>query len=236
MPNELLFLLMIIINLSSVVLLYKIFGKNGLFVFIGFATILANIQASKQIQLFSLTTTAGSTLYAATFLTTDILSEKYGKKAAKEAVFLGIVINILWLIGITLTVNLKPFKNEEIQKGLETLFNFIPRITLASLSGYIVSQSIDVTLYHLLWKKTGNSKKGLWIRNNFSTLTSQLLDTIIFVTIAFVGIPTKDFIEIMLTTYLFKAIIALLDTPFAYLARVIKPLNEEKEECHVKMN
>ncbi len=229
--NELIFFLAVIIFLGSVVLLYKLFGKIGLFSFIGFATILANIQASKSIELFNLTTTAGSVLYASTFLTTDIISERYGKKYARTAVILGIIINVLWLVGIYLTISFTPSPSDAVNEGLKTVFNFIPRITLASLVGYVFSQSIDVILYHALWKKTGNSKKGLWIRNNFSTLTSQLIDTIIFVTIAFVGtVPTNVFIEIMLTTYLFKAIVALLDTPFAYIARLVKPLIEKEEK------
>ncbi len=229
--NELIFFSAVIIFLGSVVLLYKLFGKIGLFAFIGFATILANIQASKSIELFNLTTTAGSVLYASTFLTTDIISERYGKKYARTAVILGIIINVLWLVGIYLTISFTPSPSDAVNEGLKTVFNFIPRITLASLVGYVFSQSIDVILYHALWKKTGNSKKGLWIRNNFSTLTSQLIDTIIFVTIAFVGtVPTNVFIEIMLTTYLFKAIVALLDTPFAYIARLVKPLIEKEEK------
>ncbi len=227
--NELIFFGAVIIFLGSVILLYKLFGKNGLFAFVCFATILANIQASKSIELFGFVTTSGSVLYAATFLTTDIISEKYGKKDAKTAVILGIVINILWLIGIALTLAFKPSSSDSVNEGLKIVFNFIPRITLASLVGYIFSQSVDVMLYHALWKKTGNNKKGLWIRNNFSTLTSQLIDTLIFVTIAFVGtVPTNIFFEIMLTTYLFKAIVALLDTPFAYIARIIKPISEKE--------
>lgn len=227
--NELIFFGAVIIFLGSVILLYKLFGKLGLFAFVCFATILANIQASKSIELFSLTTTAGSVLYAATFLTTDIISEKYGKKDATTAVILGIVINVLWLIGIGLTLAFKPSSSDSVNEGLKIVFGFIPRITLASLVGYVFSQSVDVILYHALWKKTGNNKNGLWIRNNLSTLTSQLIDTLIFVTIAFVGtVPTNIFFEIMLTTYLFKAIVALLDTPFAYIGRIIKPINEKE--------
>lgn len=229
--NELYFFLSILINLSSALLLYKLFGKNGLFAFVGFATILANIQAAKTIELFSLTTTVAPSLFASTFLSTDILSENYGKKTANRAVILGAVINILWLIGIGLTILYNPSSSDGIQESLETLFGFIPRITIASLVSYIISQTTDVKLYHLIWKKTGDSKRGLWLRNNGSTLISQLIDTLIFVTIAFVGtVPNNVFWQIMLTTYLFKAIIALLDTPFAYIARMIKPLNEKEKE------
>ena len=82
MSNELIFIITVIIYLGSVLLLYKIFGKNGLYIFAVFATILGNIAVCKCTDIFSIATTAGNVLYASTFLVTDILSEKYGKKAA----------------------------------------------------------------------------------------------------------------------------------------------------------
>ena len=82
-----------------------------------------------------------------------------------------------------------------------------------------------------IWSKTGNSRSKLWIRNNGSILTSQAIDTVIFTFIAFWGVyPTGVFVSILLTTYVFKAIVALLDTPFMYLARKIVPRNESAEQ------
>lgn len=228
--NVLLFIVSILIFLSAVIFLYKLFGKSGIYMYIAFATILANIAASKSITLFGLTTTAGSILYASSFLSTDILSEKYGKKVASKAVFMGIIITVLWMIGTQITVMFTPSASDFINESLKDVFGVVPRICIASLVGYTVSQFIDVILYHTLWKKSGYSSKKLWLRNNVSTLTSQLIDTVIFATIAFLGtVPFNIYIEIMLTTYLFKAIVALCDTPFAYLARKIKPMEEENE-------
>ena len=83
-------------------------------------------------------------------------------------------------------------------------------------------------LYHAIWNRTGNGRGGLWIRNNGSTLTSQAVDTVIFTTLAFWGVyPAQVFFSILLTTYLFKAVVALLDTPFMYLARSITPIEEK---------
>jgi hypothetical protein len=214
--------------LISVLVTYKIFGKTGIYAYIGFATILANIQACKSIELFGITTTAGSVLYASTFLCTDILSEKYGKKTATTAVWLGVLINILWLVGTQLTLCFKPSPSDYIQPSLEVVFGMVPRISVASLISYIISQRIDVFMYHKIWNKTGNNENGLWLRNNGSTLVSQLIDSIIFVSIGFAGtVDMKILFEIMLTTYLFKAIVALCDTPFAYLARKINTLADE---------
>ena len=88
---------------------------------------------------------------------------------------------------------------------------------------------MDVFLYHLIWKKTGENRSMLWLRNNGSTLISQAVDTVLFVFLAFWGTyPTDVFVSVLVTTYLFKAIVALVDTPFVYIARVIKPI--EKNE------
>lgn len=228
--NELLFILSTIIFLGAVLLIYKIFGRAGIYAYIGFASILANIQVTKSIVLFGLTTTAGSVLYASTFLCTDILSEKYGKKYATKGVLIGIVISILWLIGTQGTIHLIPSSNDLINDSLSKVLNTVPRITLASLIAYAVSQMIDVILYHMIWTKTGHTKKGLWIRNNAATLISQLVDSVIFVIIAFIGLyESKVFISILITTYLFKAVIALCDTPFIYLARLIKTNDFEEK-------
>lgn len=225
--NELLFIGSVLFFLGSVLLIYRLFGRSGLFVFTAFATLLANIQVCKTVTIFGLSTTAGNVLYASTFLVTDILSEKYGKKEAGKAVKYGLAVTLLWVIGTQLTLLFIPNENDYIQPSLQVVFGLVPRIAFASLAGYVISQSLDVFLYHFIWSRTGGSKSGLWIRNNGSTLTSQAVDTLIFTFLAFLGVyPTPVFLSILGTTYLFKAVVALLDTPFIYLARKLKPLED----------
>lgn len=227
--NELIFFVSVVIFLVAVIGCYKFFGKAGLYAYVGFATILANIQACKSIELFGIATTAGAVLYASTFLCTDILSERYGKATATKAVWLGVVVNLLWLTGTQLTLAFEPSASDYIQPSLAVVFGMVPRISIASLISYIASQRLDVFMYHMIWSRTGNSEKGLWLRNNGSTLVSQLIDTVLFVTIAFWGnMPVNVFVQVMVTTYLFKAIVALADTPFAYIARKIEPGVTEK--------
>lgn len=227
--NLIVFFVSVAFFLASVLVIFKLFGQSGIYAYIGFATILANIQVCKSIELCGIATTAGSVLYASTFLCTDILSEKYGKQSAAKAVWLGVFINIMWLAGTQLTLWFTPSAADYIQPSLKVVFGMVPRISAASLISYIISQRVDVFLYHFIWKKTGSNEKGLWIRNNGSTLVSQLIDTILFVTVAFAGTMRWNiFFEIMLTTYLFKAIVAVCDTPFAYLARKINTISEKK--------
>ena len=208
--------------------MYKLFGKNGLYAFAIFGTLLGNIAVCKCVDIFGLSTTAGNVLYASTFLVTDILSEKYGKKDATKAVAYSFSCMVLWLIGTQLILLFTPNSNDFINESLKVVFGLVPRVTIGSLAGFICSQYLDVTLYHLIWNKTGGGKAKLWLRNNGSTLTSQLIDTVIFTFIAFWGVyPTNVFFSILITTYVFKAIVALLDTPFMYWARKIVPRTEK---------
>ena len=235
MSNELLFLISVVFYLGSVLALYKLFGTNGLYVFAVFGTLLGNIAVCKCVDLFGLSTTAGNVLYASTFLVTDILSEKYGKKAASRAVAYSFSIMLLWMAGTQLILLFTPNANDFINESLKMVFGLVPRITAASLAGFVISQNLDVFLYHFIWERSGNGKGRLWLRNNGSTLTSQAIDTIIFTTLAFWGTyPKNVFFSILITTYLFKAVVALLDTPFMYMARKIVPLNETKQGAAVR--
>lgn len=225
MSNELIFLLSVLVYLGCVVLFYKLFGKNGLYAFSVFGTILGNIAVCKCVDIFGLSTTAGNVLYASTFLITDILSENYGKKEAQKAVKYSLATMLLWIVGTQLLLWFTPNANDMVSSSMDGLFALVPRVTIASVVGYICSQSLDVVLYHAIWKKSGGGKGKMWLRNNGGTLISQAIDTVIFTTLAFWGTyPTNVFVSILLTTYLFKAIVALLDTPFAYLARRITPV------------
>ncbi|MBR3532732.1 MAG: queuosine precursor transporter [Clostridiales bacterium] len=227
MDNNLIFILTVLVYLGSVLLLYKFFGKSGLYAFAIFGTLLGNIAVCKCVDIFGLATTAGNVLYAATFLVTDILSEKYGKKEASRAVAYSFTIMVLWLAGTQLILSFEPNANDYIDSSLKVVFGLVPRVTAGSLAGFIVSQNLDVFLYHAIWKKTGSDKTRLWLRNNGSTLISQLVDTVIFTFVAFWGVyPQNVFFSILITTYLFKAIVAIFDTPFMYLSRKIRPLTD----------
>lgn len=218
--NETLWILFLIFDMSVVLFVYYFWGKIGLFACIVLSLVVANIQVVKLIDLFGLTTTLGNILYASVFLATDMISEMYSKKEAQKAVFLGFTALVLTTIYLQISLLYIPAPSDIAQESLETIFGFLPRIALASLCAYLVSQTIDVWIYHTVYKITNT--KHLWLRNTVSTLSSQLLDTIIFTLIAFLGLyPSAVIVEIALTTYLFKAIVAFVDTPFMYLARII---------------
>lgn len=216
--NELLWLGFALMDLSLVLVIYKFFGKTGLFGLIVFNLILCNIQVLKTIELFGMTTTLGNILYASVFLSTDMLSEFYGKKEAKKAVYLGFVVLVMAVVYMQLALMFQPAADDFAQPHLEAIFGFLPRIALGSMAAYVISQLNDVYVFHLLKDKMG--QRHLWLRNNASTLLSQFLDSSVFCLVALWGLfPVDVWVEILFTTYLFKVIVAVMDTPFLYLAR-----------------
>lgn len=218
--NEILWIGFALLDLSLVLVLYRFFGKTGLFGLIVFNLILCNVQVLKTIELFGLTTTLGNILYASVFLSTDMLSEFHGKKEAKKAVYLGFIILVMAVGYMQLALEFVPAPDDFAQPHLEVIFGFLPRIALGSLCAYLVSQLHDVYVFHLLKEKMGD--RHLWLRNNASTLVSQLLDSSVFCFVALWGLfPLDVWLEILLTTYMFKVIVAVMDTPFLYMARRI---------------
>jgi hypothetical protein len=208
-----------IINFVGILMFYRYFGKTGLYIWTAIAAIIANIQVVKTVELFGFIATLGNIVYGTTFLVTDILSENHGKKEARKAVFVGFASLITMTILMQLAIMFKPDASDFSQEALTTIFSFMPRIVIASLTAYWLSQLHDIWAYHL-WKNKFPQKKFLWMRNNFSTMISQLIDSVVFCFIAFWGVFELDiFWSILWTTYIFKWIVAAADTPFLYIAK-----------------
>lgn len=225
--NELIAILFIIVNFSLVVLSYKVFGKKGLYAYIAMSVIAANIQVSKTITLFGLTATLGNTMFSGIFLATDLLSEKYGKKAAMTAVFIGFYMQLSFLIVTQFSLWFTPDSSDWAQPHMEGLFALaLPVFTIAGLVSFIVSQNIDVVIFHYLKNKFPEDK-WLWLRNNGSTFVSQFVDTFLFTSIVVMfGLwEVSDSIQIFAITYLFKVLLSISDTPFVYLLKKVNPMD-----------
>lgn len=217
--NEWLFVGMFFLDYGLLLLLYQRYGRLGLYAWIPFATIIANLQVIKVVELFGMTATLGNIAYASIFLATDIISENYGRRDAYAAVGIGMFSMIGMTLIMLLAIAVVPAADDFAQPALKSIFSFVPRVVLGSLVAYVISQHHDVWSFHF-WKNRLPQTKFLWVRNNFSTLASQAIDTLIFTSIAFLGVfPTNTFWSIVITTFLLKALITLLDTPFIYLAK-----------------
>ena len=155
--------------------------------------------------------------YPITFLITDIISEIYGKKKANQVVIAGIFASF-FSMGIILAANYTPaIENSPINNALfSKVFGLSPIAVLASMLAYLFAQFIDIRIFHFWKRKTKG--KHLWLRNNFSTFSSQLIDTLTVVTLlsVFEVLPWSMFISLVLSGFLFKILIALLDTPILY--------------------
>jgi len=218
MTNELLFILMTLISLFFVLLAFRL-GKTYLVALIAVMAVIMNIFVIKGMYLFGLAVTGGNVMYASIFLATDLLSEYYGKKTATKAVMIGFFASVFFLITSQLILRFAPADYDIAQEAFKTLFTLTPRIVIGSMVAYLVSQNLDIWTYTKIKKLTQG--KHLWLRNNGSTWTSQLVDSIIFTVIAFAGV--YPLFELILFTYIIKIVVAGIDTPFIYLAKIFKP-------------
>lgn len=226
MNNETLLILSVFIIYGMVLLWFYLFGRNGLYGFTIFATITANIEVMLFIKAFGLEQTLGNVLFGATFLATDILSELYGKEKSKKAVYIGLLTSISFIILSQFWLLYTPAFDDGIFESFKTIFGNTPRIMISSLAVYAISQVFDVYVYHKFWefttKKTGDKRKFLWLRNNGSTLISQLLNTFLFTLFAFYGVQdTKTLITTFISSYIIFVVTSLLDTPIIYIARYL---------------
>ena len=233
MRNELLLIASLILFYGGTLLWYIVFDIKGLYCWTVLATIAANIEVMILINAFGMEQTLGNILFASTFLVTDILSEIAGKKEANRAVNIGILASISFLIISQSWLLYQPSENDIIFTAVKQVFSNTPRVMFASLIVYVVVQKFDVWLYHKWWELTekfcGDSHRFLWLRNNGSTLVSQLLNAVLFTVGAFGGIyDWKTILDIILVSYMIFIVTSLADTPVVYLARYLK----EKRESH----
>lgn len=218
--NIILGVISIILTFSSVVLMEKLFKKEGLYVWVSIATILANIIVCKTVTILGLTSSLGNIMFASNFLATDILSEKYGKEDAKKAITIALVSTIIFIVTTQISLLYIPDTTDIAQESMKTLFGLNLRTSIASLSMFYISNLFDIYLFDRLRQKY---PKKLWLRNNVATIISNSVENYFFATIAFLGIfDIPTIISIATTGTIIEIIIALLDTPFIYLSKKLR--------------
>ena len=220
MNNIILGFISIVITFSILVLIEKLFKKEGLYVWISIATIIANILVCKSINVFGLETCIGNVLFASSFLATDIMIEKYGSKESKKAVILAVISQIIFIIMTQFALLYTPSSVDVSNESMKMLFSVNLRVSIASLLMYFVSNMFDIYLYEKIRKLVPNK---LWLRNNVSTIISNCLENYIFTFIAFIGIfDIKTIIISASIASVFEMIIAICDTPFLYISKKLK--------------
>lgn len=176
--------------------------------------VIAAILANKLVTFLSMTVPAGVIVMSSTYLITDYLAEKWGREVAHKAVWAGFCALVTLVVTLEMAIRwpAAPFALERAEQFASVL-SLTPRITIASIAAYLLSQHHDIWAFHY-WKERCEGKH-LWLRNNASTIVSQFIDSVIFTTIAFYG--TFPIGWMIVEMWLIKALIALLDTPFIYL-------------------
>ena len=168
------------------------------------------------IKLFELS--VGVLPYPITFLITDIISEIFGKRKANQVVVMGILASI-FSIGLLLLGDVLPASSSSPidDKTFNLVFSASPLAVLASMSAYLIAQFLDIRIYHF-WKQLTQGKY-LWLRNNFSTFSSQIIDsTTVIALLCIFGILAWDlFLGLVLSSITFKIVVAVIDTPLLYL-------------------
>ncbi len=176
----------------------------------------SSLIASKIANFFGIFAAVGVIVWSISFPMTDVICEVWGKKKAQRVVWMGLICFIITAVLVKIAVYIPPAPFWENQEAFATTFGLIWRIVIAGAISYIVSQTHDVFSFSF-WKKLTKGKH-LWLRNNLSTIGSQLIDSILFISIVFLGVlQLNAILSTIFGVFIIKVIIAICDTPFVYL-------------------
>jgi hypothetical protein len=215
----LLWILVTLAMATGSMILGKIYGKGLLIGIYTALIVMAQVFANKLVVFGGYVVPAAVIVYGVSFLITDALCEFYSKKDAKIAIASGFIGSVLLVLGVHIVIAWEYPIFWEGQEAIKTTLGMTGRIVLGSLVAYIFSQNWDVFVFHKIKEVTKG--KHLWLRNNASTMSSQLIDTVLFISIAFYGtMPNNVLFGMIVGQYIVKLIIALFDTPFLYMMKI----------------
>ncbi len=222
--QDLLYFITLALDLGFTVLMYRFFGRYGLLACIVLSILLANLQGPKLTVIFGMETSLGVIFYSSIFFATDLMSEKFGKKAADNAVMMGFSVSAIILIMLSISLLFLPSTqnqqtfSSEVHESFVRILDFTPRFIFGSLFAYLISQRFDVWCFHKI--KAWTNGRHLWLRNNLSTMASQTVDTTLYALVVWWGVvDLEQAINLALAKMVFKIGIAAFDTPFIYWAR-----------------
>ncbi|MBX9977332.1 MAG: queuosine precursor transporter [Alphaproteobacteria bacterium] len=230
---EILSIVLFCVAAFFLLLFLRVGGAAGLFCFVNLAYVAANIQVLHvaQFSFLSEPVALGTVLFAMTYLATDMLTEHYGAETARKSVVLSFLAQIVFTLVMFMTLAHIPLDNQQgnykIYSAMEELFLPAPRIMVASIIAYGISQFLDIWLFKRLSDAT--SKKHIWLRTSASTLLSALADNVIFSSLAWIILsPTPvSFSTLVFTyilgTYIARAFVSVAGVPVMYMSYVFKP-------------
>ena len=218
--NILLGIVSLLLTFSLLIIVEKFFKKEGLFVWVSIATIIANILVCKSIGIFNITTNLGNILFASSFLATDIMSEKYGAKESRKAIILGVVSQVIFVIMTQIGLLYTPAPEDLAQESMKGLFSINLRVSIASIVMYFVSNMADIYIFEKIKEKVPGK---LWLRNNVSTMICNSIENYLFSFLAFAGLmDITTILSIATLASVLEIVIAACDTPFLYLSKKLR--------------
>lgn len=231
--GEVLSIISFLIGVSVMLLMMRLFGLVGLFVYSAVATVMANIQVLKLMTstILSEPVALGTATFSTIFLANDIITEHYGYDKAKTNIWLSFITQILVTTNMLVAVGFNPLPDDKAHEAIATLFLPAPRILVASLIAFVSSQLFNIYLFKIISKIC--NKKMLWLRTNLSLMISELADNIVFSLLAWVILSPKPvsthtlIFTYILGTYILRVIFALFSTPVIYWSYYFKPKKEK---------
>ncbi|ODN30712.1 queuosine precursor transporter [Fervidobacterium thailandense] len=213
---------------SSIIVLLalRFIKKEGAYVALATLIIASNLGVAKLFNLFNLEVTAANMSMGMAFVIYSIVTEVYGKREGQKAVWVGFFAQFAFVMLGLIYTSYVPSQNDFAQSYLSQAFSITPRIALASWIAYILSGYTAVFIHNALKQKT-----KLWFRNNLATKVGQIVDNLVFVTIAFLGlVDFRTYLSIFLTTTLVEFVLDYVDTWVVYVGvRFLKAEDGENE-------
>jgi uncharacterized integral membrane protein (TIGR00697 family) len=227
--GETLSLVSFITGVMVMLFMFKGFGIVGLYVFSAVATVTANIQVLKLMNMSFVPehVALGTATFSIIFLCNDIITEHYGKEAAKTNIWLSFITQVMVTIIMLTAIGFKPVVDNDGHNAMCELFLPAPRILIASLAAFVFSQLININIFE--WLSRICHEKMLWLRSNVALMLSELMDNIIFSSLAWVILAPKPvsmsvlIYTYILGTYILRVLFALFSTPVIYWSYYFKP-------------
>ena len=234
LPPEFIWPLVLFWCFAFLIIMHRLFGEAGVYVYIVGAILGANIQVLKAVKfsVYPRPVALGTILFSSTYLATDILVERYGPASARRGVILGFVSYVFFTGAMLLTLAYSPLTPEQAGPSMAwalpyhdhiaALFLPSPALLVAGMAAYLVSQFNDVWIFQRVRRATNG--RFLWLRSNVSTGVAALIDNTVFSVLAWIVLAPQPLpfrtvlITYILGTYWLRLFISVLDTPFLYLA------------------
>lgn len=219
MNNIIVFLVIQVICYALLLAFYRLWGREGVFGWIAIASVMGNIACNLVYCLGPFEHGGGCAPMASVFLATDILAENHGREDARKGAYVSIASILAYMVLAQLALLIQPAASDWGMEHFRAVLKFSPRFSILSVVAVAVSGMLDVALFsHFKGRDKGD--RLLWLRNNVSTMASQVVDNVLFMGVAYIGLlPFGTILRMILMCTIVEFVSAILDTPFMYAAK-----------------